>query len=99
MKLVDLHNWFVDKEFLWWPFSFLKPEAHEKMTFARTTKMTLFFGGATFLLFLFLSIVNNTFVLTEEFYRFVLFFSMFGVWFNFITKPLWNIRAKKLKKI
>ncbi len=100
MKLFELiaglHNWFADKDFLWWPFSFLRPEAKEIMTFSHVANMTLCFGGLSTLMFVIFAIANNVF--TASFFIMILLscFGGFLFWFALITKPLWNIRARKL---
>lgn len=102
MKLFDLitqfHNWLSDKDFIWWPFSFLRPDANVLMTFKLTSLMTACFGGLAFLMFVIMAVMNNA--LTFE-YIISIFFSCFGgffLWFNIVTKPLWNRRARALAK-
>lgn len=102
MKLLDLmtllHNWISDKDFIWWPFSFLRPEPKDPITFKMTLLMTACFGSLAFLMFTILSIVNNAF--TAE-YAVSILLSCFGgffIWFNLITKPLWNRRSRELQK-
>lgn len=100
MKLFDLltqfHGWLSDKDFIWWPFSFLRPEAHVLMTFKLTSIMTACFGGLAFLMFTVMAVMNNAF--TAD-YAVSVFFTCFGgffAWFNLVTKPLWNRRARSL---
>lgn len=100
MKILEMiaafHNWFADKDFLWWPFSFLRPAAHEVMTIKHVTNMTLSFGGLSSLMFVIFAFANNA--LTASFLFMILFscFAGFFIWFAAITKPLWNIRARQL---
>ncbi len=102
MKLFDLitqlHNWLSDKDFIWWPFSFLKPEPQIPMTFKLTSMMTACFGGLAFLMFTIMAIMNNAFNPTTAFQTFLVCFLGFFAWFNIITKPLWNRRARVLSK-
>lgn len=94
--LTDFHNWLSDKDFIWWPFSFLRPDPHVPMTFKLTLTMTGCFGGLAFLMFTVMALMNNAFTVD---YAFSVFFSAFGgffLWFNLVTKPLWNRRALKL---
>lgn len=94
--ITDFHNWLSDKDFIWWPFSFLRPEAHVPMTFRLTMIMTGCFGGLAFLMFSVMALMNNAF---SYGYAVSVFFSAFGgffAWFNLVTKPLWNRRALKL---
>lgn len=100
MKLLDLitdfHNWLTDKDFLWWPFSFLRPEPNEFMTFKLTLIMTGCFGGLATLLFTVLAIMNNAFNPYQAFVTCTSCFVFFIGWFNLITKPFWNRRARAL---
>lgn len=96
--LAAFHNWLSDKDFVWWPFSFLKPAPQEIMTFNLTLKMTGCFGGMTFVMFTVFAIMNNAFYLESTFYTLISCLISFFIWFNLITKPLWNYRAKRLSK-
>lgn len=99
MKLLDLittlHNWLSDKDFIWWPFSFLRPDAKEPMTFKLTNQMTLCFGGLSFLMFTVLAIANNAFSFETAISTLLGCFGGFFIWFNLVTKPLWNRRSSK----
>jgi hypothetical protein len=102
MKLLEIlaafHNWLSDKDFIWWPFSFLRPEPHVPMTLNLTLQMTGCFGGLTFVFLTVFSIANNAFSLESSLFTLLGCIIGFFLWFNLITKPLWNIRARKLKK-
>lgn len=102
MKIFDLiatlHNWLSDKDFIWWPFSFLRPEKDVEMTFKLTTLMTLCFGGLGFVMFTIMSVMNNAVTMDSMVQIFLTLFLGFFVWFNAITKPIWNYRARKLRK-
>jgi hypothetical protein len=101
MKLLELiaafHNFFADRDFLWWPFSFLRPAPQESITMKHVTNMTLCFGGLSTLMFVIFAVANN--VLTANFLIIILLscFGGFFVWFSLVTKPLWNIRARNLR--
>jgi hypothetical protein len=95
--LTNFHNWLSDKDFIWWPFSFLKPAPQEEMTFKLTAQMTGCFGGLAFLMFTIMAAMNSS--LSFE-YALSVFFASFGsffTWFNLVTKPFWNRRSRKLK--
>ena len=102
MKILDLltqfHNWISDKDFIWWPFSFLRPEPHVPMTFKLTLVMTLSFGGLAFVMFSVMALMNNALTFDYALSIFLTSFFGFFLWFNLITKPLWNRRANRLKK-
>lgn len=101
MKLLDLltmfHNWVTDKDFVWWPFSFLRPPKDEPMTFKLTMLMTACFGGLTLLFFTVFAIMNNAFSAGSFGMTFLSCFIGFFIWFNLVTKPLWNRRVRELQ--
>jgi hypothetical protein len=96
--LVDFHNWLSDKDFIWWPFSFLRPARNEIMDMKLVMLMTACFGGLAFLMFTAFSVVNNLFSLDSMIVTLMACFGGFFLWFSLITKPMWNIRARKLHK-
>ncbi len=100
MKLLDLvthfHGWLSDKDFVWWPFSFLRPGPKVPMTFGLTLMMTGCFGGLGFLMFTVMAIANNAFTLDAAVSTFAFCFGGFFIWFNSVTRPLWNRRARQL---
>ncbi len=91
------HNWLSDKDFIWWPFSFLKPTPKTVMTFKHTFLMTLCFGGLSFVLFIGFALINNMFTNDNALNTFVMCFGGFFAWFSLVTKPLWNYRARRLQ--
>ncbi|HLW56539.1 MAG TPA: hypothetical protein VKY27_04085 [Bacteriovoracaceae bacterium] len=99
MKYIALiHNWFLDFDFFWWPFSILKPLPHQLITWNKVMKMSLCFG---ILIWAFISVYytmqmgfNFEFLIVN----FIGSIAGFFLWFGLITKPLWNYRAKRLKK-
>lgn len=97
LVLPSAHNWLSDKDFIWWPFSFLKPEKHVSISFQHTLLMTACFGGLTMLMFTGFAVVNNVFTLDSALMNLCFSFGGFFIWFNLVTKPLWNLRAKDLQ--
>ncbi len=102
MKIISVlaafHNWLSDKDFIWWPFSFLRPKPEIPMNFKLTLQMTGCFGGLTFVFLTGFAIANNAFSLESTFLTFLSCMIGFFLWFNLITKPFWNYRANRLKK-
>jgi hypothetical protein len=94
----DSHNWLSDRDFIWWPFSFLRPDPKTPITFQHTLLMTGCFGGLSFLMFVAFSVINNMFTASSAVSTFFICFGGFLAWFNIITKPLWNYRARQLLK-
>lgn len=99
MKFVDFlagfHNWVADKDFVWWPFSFLRPEKNSPMTFKIVFQLTLAFGGLAFVMFTALALMNNALSFKYVVATLASCFLGFFFWFSIITKPLWNRRALK----
>jgi len=94
----NAHNWLSDREFIWWPFSFLRPTPSTVMSFSHTLLMTLCFGGLSFLMFVAFAVVNNMFTASSAINTFSMCFGGFFVWFNVVTRPFWNYRARKLSR-
>ncbi len=102
MKLLDLlttfHGWLSDQDFIWWPFSFLRPAPADPITFKLTLMMTGCFGGLGFLMFTVMALANSAFTADAAVSTLAFCFGGFFVWFNAVTKPLWNRRVRQLKK-
>lgn len=100
MKLLELftdfHNWVSDKDFIWWPFSFLRPEKQQPITMSLVLQMTACFSGLGTLMFAAFAIVNNMFTASGVFQTLSLSFVLFFLWFTLITRTFWNRRARKL---
>jgi hypothetical protein len=92
----NTHNWISDRDFIWWPFSFLRPTPATIMTMSHVGLMTLCFGGLAFLMFVGFAVVNNMFTASSAVNTFLLSFGGFGTWFTVVTKPMWNYRARRL---
>lgn len=58
--------------------------------------MTACFGGLTFLMFTAFSVMNNMFTADAAFSTLIFSFGGFFAWFNIITRPFWNYRARQL---
>lgn len=98
MALVHFHNWLSDKDFIWWPFSFLRPQKQEFITMKLVSIMTACFGGLAFLMFTCFAVVNNLFSIDSMMTTLMSCFGGFFLWFTCVTKPVWNIRARALQK-
>lgn len=100
MKLLELftdfHNWVSDKDFIWWPFSFLRPEKNQPMTMGLIFQMAACFSGLGTLMFTAFAFVNNIFSFSSLLQTLVLSFVLFFLWFTLITRTFWNRRAYKL---
>ena len=97
-RVVDFHGWLSDKDFIWWPFSFLRPAKAEEIDLNKKVVMTLCFGGAASLMLGVVALINNAFVASEQLKTLCILLSVFFLWFSVVTAPLWNLRARKLQK-
>ena len=102
MKLVEQiefwHNKASDTKFVWFPFNFLKPEPNVKIDLKLKIKMTICFGlcygfFAAIRRWLFSGLEVWTVAVQDVMWA-VLFFA---IWFNVVTAPLWNMRAKRFE--
>ncbi len=100
MKLLDLitdfHNWISDKDFIWWPFSFLRPEKNQPMTMQLILTMAACFSGLGTLMFTAFAVINNMFSASSLFQTLFLSFVLFFLWFTIVTRFFWNRRANRL---
>ena len=96
-KFVDAHGWLSDKDFIWWPFSFLKPARDEEIDLQKQLLMTACFGGGSYLMLMVVSIMNNDFDIGAQLKTLFTLLSVFFCWFMLVTRPLWNARAKRLR--
>ena len=97
-KIVDFHGWLSDKDFIWWPFSFLRPAKTEKIDLSKKLMMTLCFAGAGSLMLVTVALMNNAFDLISQLKTLAIIALAFFVWFSLVTAPLWNLRAERLSK-
>jgi hypothetical protein len=94
------HNRASDTNFVWFPFLPLKLQPHEIIDHKRTLVMTVCFScyfNAAFLakkFFLAEPLDLRSSVASQAY-----FFVGFLLWFNGVTRPLWNRRAARLKSI
>jgi hypothetical protein len=97
-KIEEVHNYLSDFNYVWWPFLFLKPQPHERISFKRTLIMAPCFA----LYFLAAAILKdflrgNAIELSQSIEYFVKGTLVFFFWFNLVTAPLWNRRAQRLQ--
>jgi hypothetical protein len=92
------HNKASDTQFVWFPFQFLKPAPPFPILFWRRLVMAVLFGiYCGFFLALrrwIFSHVDFAASLVDDVIYSICFFL---IWFNLITAPLWNRRARRLQ--
>jgi hypothetical protein len=93
------HNKASDTKFVWCPFGFLKPEANVLIGNMLKLKMTLCFGLYYGLFAAIRSwLFSNSDLLIELARDTIWALLFFAFWFNAVTAPIWNMRAKKLQR-
>jgi lipopolysaccharide export LptBFGC system permease protein LptF len=93
-KFVHYHNQLSDKNFIWFPFMFLKPRPEQQITQGRIIKMTFCFSVYGCLALFIRQLLNQQVNYTSYLYIPVAFF----LWFELVTSRLWNIRARSLSR-
>lgn len=98
-KMEDWHNWASDKDFVWFPFVFLKLRPDQVMTFSHRLKMTCCFTPYGVIFYVLRKYFLEGIYGSEVFFTsLVTTFICFFLWFNFITAPFWNRRAHRLRE-
>lgn len=96
--IIEFHGRLSDKDFIWWPFSFLRPEKDQEINFSKRLIMTFCFGGASSLMLAGVALLNNAFDLKSQLQTLLTLLLLFFIWFSCVTAPLWNARARRLQK-
>ena len=99
-RIETLHNAASDSNFVWFPFSFLKPKAAQAITCKRLLKMTLCFGLYFNFAYILKKIIMGESIEVSSLVNSQLaFLAAFFLWFNLVTKYFWNRRAKRLSLV
>jgi ABC-type uncharacterized transport system permease subunit len=94
-KWVDLFNWLSDMDQEWWPFLFMRPERHERMSSFRVVLLAILYGvfaGAAFD-----ACAALAHKMINPVYALVIAPVAFFFVFRFTFAVAWNKRAAKLK--
>ena len=95
-SLIFWHGKASDTKFVWFPFLFFKPKtAAEKITVKKTILMAPLFGLYMALPWSVFYLVTGKYEFNDVIESIVKFSGFFLVWFNVVTRPLWNARAKR----
>jgi hypothetical protein len=95
-KIENFHNYLSDTNYVWFPFLFLKLKPQKELTIVHMLKMTLCFG-----LYFGLMYHVKVYFETDQLSLEAILISilkglvLFFVWFNAVTRPLWNRRVKR----
>ncbi len=94
------HNLASESNFVWFPFLKLKLLPHEVLSQRRLLVMTICFSTYFNIAYLIKKMVFSDQIDLHSAMVSQLYFILgFFVWFNLVTKPLWNRRANRLKVI
>lgn len=96
-KIVFWHGKVSDTNYIWFPYLFLKPQPHEEISFLKASLIMAPLWG------IYMGLPYGVYFMVTENWPLIKFgvyigkFSVFFlVWFNVVTRPLWNLRAKGL---
>lgn len=92
-KLARLHFDLSQKKWIWFPFYFLKPKCDEFIEHKTVLKMSICFGAYFYLFYLLRNLAfHGSFVFEPD--RLGIFVLAFMIWFETVTRPLWNFWVK-----
>lgn len=88
-----------DKDFIWFPFTKLRPAPHEAIGLPKLLLMVLCFALYGALLWPLKQWILRAPITREGWLWFTLKCGVFFlVWFSCVTRPLWNQRARSVKR-
>jgi hypothetical protein len=91
------HNWASDTRFVWLPFEKLRPKKSQTISLQRRIVMALAFGGYYGGFVLIRILLWGEAVQIKAIAQTLLTATLiFFGWFNLVTAPLWNRRARRL---
>jgi hypothetical protein len=93
-SLERLLNWFSDQDWSWWPFLYLRPAKHERMSTARVAKISLHFSPI--LTIVLMIVTRQSVTLASVGQTFVAGVLGFFVASRLTFAVAWNLRAKRL---
>jgi hypothetical protein len=90
-RIADLHFELSQKNFIWFPFIFLKPASNQKLTHKKVLIMSLCFGAYFYLMQLVWSwLLTRPEKLVIKSGELLFYITVFLLWFECVTRPLWN---------
>jgi chromosome condensin MukBEF MukE localization factor len=96
-KLETFHNKLADYDFVWFPFTFLRPKTNQLITRPLLLKLTFAFGSYFFIFYLLKALLLGNTIIFSECLK-VLFYSylIFLIHFKIVLSYFWNRRANRL---
>lgn len=90
------HNRASDTAFVWFPFNFLKPKSNSPIGLVLKSKMIICFGIYYGVFAGLRNVIFSRAELVPEILECIGWSVLiFTLWFNLVTAPLWNSRAKR----
>jgi hypothetical protein len=94
-KIAELHFELSQKNFIWFPFIFLKPASHQTLKHKKVLLMSLCFGTYFYLMQLVWSVLlTKPDKLVIKSGELLFYITLFFLWFECVTRPLWNYSIK-----
>ena len=92
-------NEISDKDWSWWPFLWLRPEKHARMSLLRVTALSLLYGVPfSGMMMLALRHIEGV-VAQQQFVAAVVFPIMFLLLGSTVIGPMWNRRAERERAV
>lgn len=96
-NVIYWHGRISDHNVIWFPYLFLKPKPHQLIGLKQSTFiMPLLWGLYMGLPYGFFFLATKNWSLLEVGIFIGKFTLFFVIWFNSVTRPLWNARARRL---
>ncbi|MCB0366192.1 MAG: hypothetical protein H6624_15150 [Bdellovibrionaceae bacterium] len=95
-SLINFHNRLSDKDFIWFPFTVLRPRPEVTISQPRVWLMTICFSSYGLLVLILKSLAFGSSPYPGLGQDYFLLFIGFFLWFQFVTAPLWNQRAQTI---
>ena len=96
-RLTTFHNRLSDTPLVWWPYGFLRPARQDPITFIRTLVMAPCFALYFLLAYLARQVIfDDPIVLAALPTLYLRLCAGFVIWFNAVTRPIWNRRARHI---
>jgi hypothetical protein len=95
--LEDTVNEITDRDWSWWPFLWLRPEKHVRLSLTRIVSLSVLYGVPCSVLMGFAFSLLRASSLTERLFSAVTFPLLFLFAGSVLVAPMWNRRAERLR--
>ncbi len=95
--LEETVNEISDRDWSWWPFLWMRPEKHAKLSLLRIGSLSVLYGVPCSVLIGFALSLLRASSLTERLFTAVTFPLLFLFAGSVVVAPMWNRRAERLR--